>query len=53
MNPNYLKTSTTKKIKPSQETVEDGTALEAYNDLDDIPIAELNLNVPLKVHSEY
>ena len=44
-NPNYLKSSPS----GSRQTNDNGD----YDNIDDIPIAELNLDVPLKVHCKF
>lgn len=45
-NPNYLKgSSPTSSRKNGSDDLH-----EAYDNIDEIPIAELNLDVPLKVH---
>lgn len=41
-NPNYLKSSPSSSRKNGE--------LKDYDDIDEIPIAELNLDIPLKVH---
>jgi hypothetical protein len=47
-NPNYLKSSS-----PKNGGSEDGSKdADAYDNIDEIPIAELNLDVQLKVHCE-
>lgn len=51
MNPNYLKSSSTDKSKGFVDEFDDEGRL--YNDLDDIPITELNLEVSLKVHCKF
>lgn len=44
-NPNYLKGSS-----PSSSRKNGTDDHDAYDNIDEIPIAELNLDVPLKVH---
>lgn len=44
-NPNYLKASPTNSRKNDDDDMK-----ETYDDIDEIPIAELSLDVPLKVH---
>lgn len=44
-NPNYLKSSSSGSRGNGE--------MRDYDNIDDIPIAELNLDVPLKVHCEY
>jgi hypothetical protein len=46
-NPNYLKTSPTNRGNDGENMKEN------YDDIDEIPIAELSLDVPLKVHCKY
>ena len=46
-NPNYLKSSS-----PKNGGSDDGSK-DAYDNIDEIPIAELNLDVQLKVHCEF
>lgn len=43
-NPNYLKASPSRRIDGEDDMK------ETYDDIDEIPIAELSLDVPLKVH---
>jgi hypothetical protein len=43
-NPNYLKSSPTSSRNNGE--------MKDYADIDEIPIAELSLDVPLKVHCE-
>lgn len=45
-NPNYLKTSPTSSSRGNDPD----SLKEAYDDIDEIPIAELSLDVQLKVH---
>lgn len=45
-NPNYLKASPSS----SRRNGADDDAKEAYDNLDEIPIAELTLDTPLKIH---
>lgn len=42
-NPNYLKASPTNSRNDDDD-------MKEYDDIDEIPIAELSLDVPLKVH---
>lgn len=44
-NPNYLKGSPSGSRKNGSDEMKD-----AYDNIDEIPIAELNLDVPLKIH---
>jgi AP-3 complex subunit delta-1 len=44
-NPNYLKSSPTSGRKSAN-----GDNMKDYVDIDEIPIAELSLDIPLKVH---
>lgn len=48
-NPNYLKTSPTSSSRGNDPD----SLKEAYDDIDEIPIAELSLDVQLKVHCKY
>lgn len=43
-NPNYLKSS------PSSSRRSDNGEMKDYDNIDDIPIAELSLDIPLKIH---
>lgn len=47
-NPNYLKGSSTSSSQKNGSNDHD-----AYDNIDEIPIAELNLDVPLKVHCKF
>lgn len=48
-NPNYLKgSSPTSSRRNGSDELKD-----TYDNIDEIPIAELNLDVPLKVHCEF
>lgn len=47
-NPNYLKASPGSSRKNGSDEMKD-----AYDNIDEIPIAELQLDVPLKVHCEF
>lgn len=48
-NPNYLKASSPgSSRKNGSEELKD-----AYDNIDEIPIAELNLDVPLKIHCKF
>jgi hypothetical protein len=44
-NPNYLKSSPSSSRQANDN--------DDYDNIDDIPIAELNLDVPLKVHCKF
>lgn len=44
-NPNYLKSS----ASPSSSSRKNGE-MKDYDNIDEIPIAELSLDIPLKVH---
>lgn len=48
-NPNYLKTSS----PGSSRKNESEELKDAYDNIDEIPIAELNLDVPLQVHCKF
>ena len=48
-NPNYLKGSSPQSSRKNGGSEE---LHDAYDNIDEIPIAELSLDVPLKVHCE-
>lgn len=47
-NPNYLKASS-----PGSSRKNGSDDHDAYDNIDEIPIAELSLDVPLKVHCNF
>lgn len=48
-NPNYLKASSPNSSRKNG----DDEMKDAYDNIDEIPIAELSLDVPLKVHCKF
>lgn len=48
-NPNYLKASSPGSSR--KNGIEESK--DSYDNIDEIPIAELNLDVPLKVHCKF